>query len=492
MITSLFKQPGPLGRRLLFHILWFSSAVTLITTAFQLYLDYQTDIGLIEERMSQIQQSYLPLINESLWVENLDRAQLEMESILRLPDIKYLEIRSEGQILISAGEADAAQTIDRTFSLSYLYKKKTIDLGLLMVKADLDAVFQRLYDKIFVILASQALKTFIVSSFILLIFHLMVTRHLAEIANFARTLDMNELGNWFALKRKERKDEISSVVHALNDMQNNLKTSHVQIREYQYHLEELIDKRTKSLREAHDQMAEDLEIAAKFQQMALSSINEVPYLNMAYRYLPYSQVSGDVYGMWMNREKEFCFFLGDATGHGVAAAFMTMMAGVGLETIPHHLNCDEILVKLNKLLFSIQTEKFITGIYLRINETGDLRVCNAGHPPLIVIPRDGSPVIQLENSSCPLGVFFPEAVPFEVDQYQLQKGDKILIYTDGIIEWANPQKQQFGEERLITYLEENRALDVETILDKFMQSIQSFAGGNLCPDDITIHCIQFQ
>ncbi len=487
----MMKIKNSLGHLLLFHILWSSSLITLVITMFQLYLDYQEDIDLVENRMMQIQQSYVPIITESLWVQNMEQLRPQLEAILRLPDMKSLEIYANDELLISVGIKTAKYTIDRNFPLTYLYKNKEVNLGVLVVKSDLEAIYTRLYERLIVILTTQAFKTFLVSSFILFIVHHLIIRHLSNIASYTKKLDLHQIDHSLYLERPDRNDELKSVVQALHSMQSNLQQSHAQLQEYQNHLEEQVRERTQALRMVNDLLEEDLELAAKFQQSLLSIVTEVPFLKIACRNFPHSKVSGDVYDMSINREKEFCFFLGDATGHGVAAAFMTMMVAIGLDTVPHHLSSDEVIRQINQLLASRQPEKWITGIYFRISPDGQLKACNAGHPSLVIIPQNGDPVVRLNERGCPLGMFQDEVVPYMEETYRLEEGDKVFLYTDGVIEWGNADDQFFGEKQLLRFLDEHRDLEVTMLLDHLFVHLQTFANGHACNDDLTMSCFQY-
>lgn len=265
-----------------------------------------------------------------------------------------------------------------------------------------------------------------------------------------------------------------------------------QLKNHKEHLEDQVKERTTELRKANTQMQDDLALAAEFQRAVLPTMENPSFLNTAFRYIPQSKVSGDVYDMTINRENEFCFFLGDATGHGVSAAFMTMMVEIGLETIPHHLAADEVLRRLNRIMASRDTGKSITGIYLRIAPTGVLRLSNAGHPPLIVIPENGEPLVELNAGGCPLGMFEDELVPYVEEVYKLKEDDKLLVYTDGIEEWENSKKEQFGADALKRCLEDNRQFDIQTLLDNVLSEVHHFSEGTPCRDDVTLHCFQFQ
>src|SRR5712692_10711467 len=110
-----------IGARLLARVLLFSAAVTLILTLFQLYFDYRYDVRAIESRMSEIEGSYLQSLGGSLW--NLDRRQIELqiEGILRLPAIRYVEVRETtdrtNPLVVSGGHRQDHAAVNRAFSI---------------------------------------------------------------------------------------------------------------------------------------------------------------------------------------------------------------------------------------------------------------------------------------------------------------------------------------------------------------------------------------
>ncbi len=263
-----------------------------------------------------------------------------------------------------------------------------------------------------------------------------------------------------------------------------------ELRQINQHLEQQVEARTRELATKNRQLQEDLETAKEFQNSILPQFPAVSFLQFDHRYIPYAEgVSGDVYDVSVNLNGEVNIFLGDATGHGVAAAFMTMMVQIGLDSIRGDLPVHESMDHLNNLLtIREKGEKFITGIYLRVSPTGKLMACNAGHPAAIIISQDDSEVI-LDKRGLPLGIFTQGF--YEEDAFELHPGAKVFVYTDGVTEWMKPQGDLFGKERLFDVLKANRQRGVDETVDHLMESLKQWSEGNPCPDDLTILGFQY-
>ncbi len=241
----------------------------------------------------------------------------------------------------------------------------------------------------------------------------------------------------------------------------------------------------------HEQVQLELKMAAEFQQAVLPDATELPYLNIGIVYRPYAEVSGDVYDFLQNREGELAIFLGDATGHGIAAALMTMMIHIGLEGLRRNLPTHESIRKLNKLIAVRETGRSVSAVFFRITPGGHLTLANAGHPSLIIIPADGGPLVQFEKGGCALGVFEDEPVPYEEEHYNLLKGDRAFAYTDAVIEWSNSKKEIFGLQRLLECLDNNRSASVDNISALLLEELEEFSDGQPCNDDLTALVVEY-
>jgi len=232
---SSLLRPG-IGRRLLLLILIASSLVTLILTATQLYLDYRRDLDGIERRLDEIENSNLGTLASSLWKLDVEQLQLQLDGIVRLPDMLGAEVvetaRAGGQpLVIKAGKARDTAVVRRVVPIVYRDRDRARTLGTLAVTATLEEVYQRLVDKAFVILVGQGIKTFLISLFILLIVHTVVTRHLTHLADYMRRLDIRQPPPPFRLHRRPRpdKDELDTLVDAMAVAHANLEKAYADL-----------------------------------------------------------------------------------------------------------------------------------------------------------------------------------------------------------------------------------------------------------------------
>ncbi|WP_432735405.1 ATP-binding protein [Maridesulfovibrio sp. FT414] len=216
--------------RLLVYILICSSFFTIIGTSVQLYMEYRSDVGEIQKGMDQVEQSYLNTIAASLWDINIDHVKIQLEGAFKLPGMRYLEVveMSFGSVdpVASIGTVpDGRNVIERTFPLIHVVDGKSVEVGQLRAIAGLDNVFKRLRLRVFVVLLTQGVKTFLVALFILIIIHYMVTRHLQAMAEYAQEMDINKLDRALVLNRRggnRKPDEIDRVAQAFNEMRLNL------------------------------------------------------------------------------------------------------------------------------------------------------------------------------------------------------------------------------------------------------------------------------
>ena len=224
--NSLKTHHRSIARRLIIYILLFSSVITLISTSYQLFLDYSQDIGAIQNNMRQIELSYLDSIINSMWVTDEELLTIQADGILRLPDMQYVEIKSNSKQLFFAGIIKESNIIQKEFDLLFHYKGEDISLGTLTVAANVGAVYQRLMSRVSIILITQAVKTFLVSMFIFFIFYYLVGRHLKVLSHYVAEFNLSGLEGQLILQRKkidaDTIDELDLLVSGINQMQTNL------------------------------------------------------------------------------------------------------------------------------------------------------------------------------------------------------------------------------------------------------------------------------
>ena len=214
-----------IGPRLILYITLFSSVVTLLGTAVQLYFEYQRDMASIKSNLRQIEVSYVKSISEGVWSFNDRILKTQLEGILDLPDIVYIEISNGEKPIMTAGKLTASKSVEHIFPLKYQHRDTVQQLGTLRVVVGLNGVYQRLQQRVIVILLTQGVKTFLVSMFIFYLFYMLVGRHLTTMAGYVRSLKPDALSDVLIIPRTGRhneEDELGIVIRAINDMRASL------------------------------------------------------------------------------------------------------------------------------------------------------------------------------------------------------------------------------------------------------------------------------
>jgi PAS domain S-box-containing protein len=238
LLSRIFNwSRSGIGPRLLAAVLLFSSVVTLTLTALELYLDYDREVGVIETRLEEIGRSTTASLGESLWSLDQNQLKLQLEGILRLPGLRAAEVREIADrpdpIRIAVGERGSGSIVTRDYHLTYIVQGTVRPIGTLHVEATLSEVYQQLLNRALVILASQAAKTFLVSLFIIYMFHILVTRHLVAIAEFVSKYNLARPPPPLRLERRPpyAPDELDKVIDAFNAMCTNLERAYGELRE---------------------------------------------------------------------------------------------------------------------------------------------------------------------------------------------------------------------------------------------------------------------
>ena len=163
-----------------------------------------------------------------------------------MPDMIYLEIRNGDTTWLSAGELQPGQLIDKVFPL---YKPNTDEpvspVGAFRVVVSLEQVYQRLIDRAITLVASNAVKTFLVAGFILLLVHLLITRHLGEVSRFMLVQSIDDPAP-LTLRRRANTaahdDELDRLVDGLNSMREDLRKSFGKLRQAEQERGQLVEE----------------------------------------------------------------------------------------------------------------------------------------------------------------------------------------------------------------------------------------------------------
>ncbi|GAA3917816.1 sensor histidine kinase [Litoribacillus peritrichatus] len=258
--------PSLLGRRLLITILAFSTVVTLFATVIILLLDYKRDVSIIQEHQKRIQEVYLKQLSLDLWEFDLPGVELKLQGLLNYPENDYVYVVLKGGEKMAHGNPEK-QAYSELIDYELIYEGRNI--GTLFIQVNYGYLYDRLLEKTISILITQFFKTFIVSLFILIIVHQMITKHLHKMARFARDLTFESLDKTLELKRQRQNDELQVVTDSLNLMSNNLKKElehrvvieqqliedRAKLAELNVELENKVNERTTELRQTNSELS---------------------------------------------------------------------------------------------------------------------------------------------------------------------------------------------------------------------------------------------
>ncbi len=251
-------------------------------------------------------------------------------------------------------------------------------------------------------------------------------------------------------------------------------------------------KAKKLLEERNRTITEELALASELQKSLLP--RETPAdlpLTISHRYLPFLSVGGDYYDYISLGSGKVGIIIADASGHGVASAFLTAM----MKSAFTHIACRtdspaQVLTKINEeFCRTIRTDHYITAFYIIVDtENMECVYANAGHPKQIIIHDNGEADL-LSSPGFFLGTF--ETTKYEERKLTLQSGDRLMLYTDGLLETTDSKMQPFGRERLLSIIRDAGDMDIELLSNEVITRLLEFMGGEQFQDDITLLTVEF-
>ena len=242
-------------------------------------------------------------------------------------------------------------------------------------------------------------------------------------------------------------------------------------------------------RKSEAQLKRELIEARELQENLLANTTSaINGLDVAAQWQPATTVGGDYIAAFNLDDDHAALCVADVVGKGLPAALLMSNFQAALKSLAaEHPSPADVSKRLNDLLYAnIPLHKFITAFYAVVNiPERTMTFTNAGHnPPLLV--RAGGECVRLEAGGSVLGAF-PNAC-FSEAQIQLHQGDRLLLFTDGLTEALDASGEQFGDERLIDILREQRTQSPENLKEMLFTVVGEFCG-NTFRDDAALMVI---
>jgi serine phosphatase RsbU (regulator of sigma subunit)/pSer/pThr/pTyr-binding forkhead associated (FHA) protein len=234
----------------------------------------------------------------------------------------------------------------------------------------------------------------------------------------------------------------------------------------------------------------ELLLAAEIQRALLpEAMQSGPYFDVAAASIPCRSIGGDFFDYFNLADGRFGFTLGDVAGKGPAAALLTaMIQGAFAAQVASTDSPAELMAHINRTLIrrAIQS-RFVTVMYGALGADGRLTYSNAGHNPPILVGRNG--VRRFETGGLILGLF-PHAT-YEEEAVQLEDGDTLVVFSDGVTDALNEAGDEFGEERLLQCVGEHLGCATDVLLDRILATVRNFAAGATQNDDVTALVLRY-
>jgi sigma-B regulation protein RsbU (phosphoserine phosphatase) len=189
-----------------------------------------------------------------------------------------------------------------------------------------------------------------------------------------------------------------------------------------------------------------------------------------------------------NDNGDLFFLLGDVSGKGIAASMlMAHLHATFRSLITLDLPVDQLVGRANQVFADCTMPSYYATLVCgRARRSGAIELCNAGHcPPLLI--RNGE-VTTIEATGLPIGIFCRE--PYSARKLELEAGDSLLLYTDGLTESRSPYGAEYGSDRLRRVVAAKRSLAPQALTAACIEDARSFRGGQPKPDDLTVLVIQ--
>lgn len=308
------------------------------------------------------------------------------------------------------------------------------------------------------------------------------------------------------LKDEERSRDIPVIfISALDDLQDKITAFRVGGVDYitkPFQLEEVLARvethlhlrqLQNNLQEANKKMHHELEMAARMQQNFLPhALPEIPGWESTATLKPARETSGDFYDVYALPDGRYGVLIADVVDKGVAAALFMVLSWSLIRTYSRQYPTqpEQVLRGVNqRLLRDTDARQYVTAFYGVLDPlSGEFIYCNAGHlPPLLLGKSDGR-LKKLTLTGIPLGIF--EEQDWTSEAVNIDPGELLVLYTDGVPDAQNPSGSFFGEERLLAALQRRLGESAQQIQSGVLEDINEFIEGAEQFDDIALVVLQ--
>ncbi len=262
------------------------------------------------------------------------------------------------------------------------------------------------------------------------------------------------------------------------------------------------------LETANTRMSRDLEAAAKIQQSLLPGAvhaNPIPNAEFAWQFIPCDELAGDFLNYFHLDERHIAMYVVDVSGHGVASSLLSVT--IGRLLTPHASSSSllvrqgsgdgervivppsEVVAELNRRFpMEDQGGLYFTIAYSVLDlATRQLHYASGGHTPLVVVDKNGG-MRSVDADGMSIG--WMEDVDFEELLIELEVGDRVFMYSDGVPEAMNADLDEYGDDRMLQVIDAGRNRSLDDAVGSLLTSVQKWCGRSGPRDDVSILALE--
>lgn len=289
--------------------------------------------------------------------------------------------------------------------------------------------------------------------------------------------ELIQKGDLNARVKIKQEDELGDLGQAFNSMADS------------------IQEKITDLEERDKIMNFELNMAKSIQKIIYPREDKHDKFDFSVYHRPLAQVSGDYYDIFELDKDKYGFLIVDVSGHGVPAALITMMAKEIFSQFAPRYHDPALLFKHVNLEMAKHLKDYIayfSAFYVIVQKNNLIHYCNGGHQKPFVVKHKTGEVIPITSQGYILGIMKQAKEEFETVKMQLEKGDKLILFTDGIIEAMNIEREQYGIKRLQKLIEENYTKPGSEIVNLSINSLKNYMDIEKIKDDVTLFAIELK
>lgn len=490
-------------------------SLAIINMSFFSIIIYENQIDLITEntkhRITELTDSLINTLNRysagfsSNGKSKLSRGEVtgEVADIIKEITKDFCIFSEDGEVIYSSSESinitqpdilnGLRAVTNRDFTGKRFYSKvdgekfeisfyipfsmQTLERSVLFLKFRLNEINDRLTQLYrIIILIITAIGLFHIF-FAILLFRIFV-RPITQLHEKSVEIERGDLSARADLKRD---DEIGELAAAFNRMADSVQDKIVTL---EYHRE---------------LMEQELEMASKVQEAIFPHITNNNRFNFSIFSRAAEKVSGDYYDIFDLGNNSYGFLLVDVQGHGVPAAMITMIIKEKFRrNTMKYRDPAELFRFVNKEIISLLSEVerdsalYFTAFYMVIDSDNRLYSVDAGHLRPFLIRSIKNEISLLKSGGIPLGISSEMDELYVTHECSINPGDKIVLFTDGIIEARSPDEKEFGMDRLIAGIRTGYKFSGDELMRTIVRSLAGFANLDSLRDDATVFIVELK